>query len=214
MKIYPIISYSNDSNCYIIIDEKICIIDTGFTKYIRKKIFEILDKTQKDKEIFIINTHCHYDHIGNDSKIFKKFPNTSVFISEYDKSTIINKDENKVLNYLFGKKFPEIDIEMVKFVKNGMIINLGKTNLEILHTPGHTYGSISIYEKESKSIFTGDLVFADSIGRNDFVDSNAELQKNSIEKILKTNFEILYPGHGRIGNFRDVKNMLNLYFNH
>ncbi|MFN3527951.1 MAG: MBL fold metallo-hydrolase [Candidatus Altarchaeaceae archaeon] len=211
MEIYPIISYGYDSNCYIIFDEKICIIDTGFTKEIREKISEILNKIKniKDREIFIINTHCHYDHIGNDGKISEKF-NAKIFISEYDRDTIIEKDENKVLNYLFGKKFPKID--KVEFVKDNAIINLGETKLRIIHTPGHTHGSISIYENKSKILFTGDLIFADSIGRNDLVDSNVELQKKSIEKILKIDFENLYSGHGRIGKFEDALKVYKMFF--
>jgi len=220
MKIYPIISHSSDSNCYIIEDKKICIIDTGYTKIMLEKIFKILDKLTRNirnikKEIFIINTHCHYDHIGNDEKILEKLHknfNTKIFICEHDKETILNKDGSKILNYLFNEDVPEINEEMINFISDNTLINIGETNLKIISTPGHTYGSISIYEEKTKSLFTGDLIFRDTIGRSDFVDGNFELQKKSIEKILNIDFKNLCPGHGEIGNFMSAQRVYKEFF--
>lgn len=115
------------------------------------------------------------------------------------------KQSEKILSYLFGMKVPKISD--IKFVNDNEIINLGKTALKILHTPGHTSGSISIYEEKTKSLFSGDLVFSNGVGRTDLPDGNFKQLKDSIRKILRLNFKTLYPGHGEIGSYEDVKDI-------
>lgn len=214
MKIYPIISLSADSNTYILEDEeskKCCIIDPGYSAKHLKRIISVIEKNLSEVpncDFFIINTHCHYDHIGND----EYFADTSnipcaikIFLHEKDGKAILEHDDEKILSYLFGMNAPKIS--RIEFVNDEGVINLGKATLKILHTPGHTSGSISIYEEKTKSLFSGDLVFSNGIGRTDLKanEGNFEVEMDSIDKILDLKFNLLYPGHGKIGNYEDVK---------
>ncbi len=201
MKIYPIISLSADSNTYILEDEKICIIDPGYTSEHLKRIISVLENETVKFPDFIINTHCHYDHIAN----CKHFKGIKIFMYRNDGEDVMKQNNEKILSYLFGMKVPEISNSNIKFVKDEEVINLGKTKLKILHTPGHTSGSISVYEEKTKSLFSGDLVFSNGTGRTDLKTGNFNDLKNSIDKILNLDFETVYPGHGKTGNYNDVK---------
>ncbi len=203
MKIYPIISYSVDSNTCVLEDKEtkaVCIIDPGFSQRHLERIISAIEKINGNLK-FIINTHCHYDHIAN----CEHFKGVKIFMQKNDGEAVLEQNDEKILSYFFGMKVPKIN--GIEFVDDNEIINLGKTTLKILHTSGHTSGSISVYEEKTKSLFSGDLVFSGGVGRTDLASGNFEQLKDSIDKILKLNFKTLYPGHGDIGNYKDVKNI-------
>jgi len=203
MKIYPIISYSADSNTYILEDEEtkaVCIIDPGYTSEHLKRIISVLNEMGKFPD-FVINTHCHYDHIGNDEYFANK--GIKIFLNELDGKAILERDDEKILARFFEMKVPKI--RDLKFVDNDELMDLGKTALKILHTPGHTSGSISVYEEKTKSLFSGDLVFSGGVGRTDLPGGNFEQLRTSIAQILDLNFKTLYPGHGKTGTYENVK---------
>lgn len=211
MRIYPVISLSEDSNTYILEDEtskKWCIIDPGCSVKHLKRITSVIEKNfleMSNLDLFIINTHCHYDHIGNNEYFADRFKGIKIFMHEKDGGAVLDQDDEKILSYLFRINPPKIS--NIEFVSDNEIINLGKTALKILHTPGHTSGSISIYEEKTKSLFSGDLVFSNGVGRTDLKANcgNFEVEMDSIDKILGLKFKALYPGHGKIGNYEDVK---------
>jgi len=78
----------------------------------------------------------------------------------------------------------------------------------VIHTPGHTKDSICLYEKNTKSLFSGDTIFVDGVGRTDFPTGNFSLLKKSVEKLVELEkihgIKKLYPGHGQIGTGRDI----------
>ena len=81
-------------------------------------------------------------------------------------------------------------------LKNGDTIVIGDDTFEVIHTPGHTPGSICLYSKVSKSLFSGDTIFSyGSFGRYDFPEGDFNQLKNSIEKIAKLDILNIYPGH-------------------
>jgi len=207
MKIYPIISPSADSNTYLLEDEedeKICIIDPGYTQEHLERIISVLEnETGKFGKFpdFIINTHCHYDHIANDEYFADR--GIKIFLNEIDGKAILEQNDEKILACFFEMKVPKIS--NIEFADNDELINLGKTKLKILHTPGHTSGSISVYEEKTKSLFSGDLVFSEGVGRTDLPGGNFEDLKHSIDKILDLNFKTFYPGHGKTGTYGNVK---------
>lgn len=89
--------------------------------------------------------------------------------------------------------------------------SIGNFNFEVIHTPGHTTDSITIYFKEEKKMFVGDFVFYHTIGRTDLDGGNFEDMKKSITKLKEYNDVILYPGHGDITNLEEEKKN-NIYF--
>ncbi|MDK2893006.1 MBL fold metallo-hydrolase [Methanohalophilus sp.] len=164
-------------------------IDTeGLIKLIEEKIpIEQLE--------LIVLTHCHFDHTASVPEIVRR-SHARVGIHKVDAKCV--SDTEKSVAYLFHKDAPAINIDEV--YENGDVIDIGNgEKLEIIHTPGHTKGSICLYERKSKSLFSGDTIFSSGgVGRTDFEGGSVEELTKSIEKITKLDVEILYPGHGPI----------------
>lgn len=187
------------TNCYIIgcEKEKLCgIIDPGDET---EKIKEIIAKFGL-KPTLIINTHGHFDHIGGNN-----FFDLPVYIHEYDAEFLKNPDKN--LSSLFST--PYICKNKVITFQEGEKIKIGKLTIDIIHTPGHTPGSVCL--KFNNILFTGDTLFRDGIGRTDFPGGNEkELIKSIREKILILPEDTkIYPGHGEKSNIGNIKKWLN-----
>ena len=168
--------------CYLVGDEssRTCaLIDPAFDT--RK----ILDEVKKGGHelTHIINTHCHSDHSAGNAAIMAA-TDAKLLIHELDAKRL-----DKVLNRAFsrllgGKGSPRPDI----LLKDGDVINIGENILKVIHTPGHTIGSICLYT--DGNIFTGDTLFVGSVGRTD-------LPGGSIKQLLKFIHEKIYslPGN-------------------
>ncbi|MFA5381688.1 MAG: MBL fold metallo-hydrolase [Candidatus Micrarchaeia archaeon] len=124
------------------------------------------------KPTITILTHNHYDHTQG---IEKKWDN--VFLHKHD-------FEKTEFSYV-PEKLKEIEFENIKW---------GKWDLDIIHTPGHTKGSICLYDKNRKVLFSGDTLFKNGKSRTD-LGGNEELLKNSLKKLEKLEIEHLFPGH-------------------
>jgi len=183
------------TNCYIIICErtrKSLIIDPGFSAEESNDILkEIVQHGFKVENI--INTHGHVDHISGNG-FLKAFTKCNILIHKKDASMLTNPQRN--LSYMLGHSVisPEAD----SLVENGEIIEVGNLKLEVIHTPGHTEGSISLYCEEEGVVFTGDTLFAGSIGRTDLPGSSfEEIMRSLKEKLMNLPDEtVVYPGHG------------------
>ncbi|MDQ5984059.1 MAG: Hydroxyacylglutathione hydrolase GloC [Eubacteriales bacterium SKADARSKE-1] len=188
------------TNCYVIQDsatKKMAIIDPG-------GISAALDKTIKDlgSENFeyIILTHGHFDHIRK-VKRYKDLTNAKVVINKNELDFIFDKSLN--LCHDFGPKALEpFTADLV--LNDGDIINLGKTRIKMLHTPGHTKGG-ACYICD-KYLFTGDTLMKNTMGRTDLKSANIKEMANSLKRIgeLKENY-IIYPGHGDMSSLECEK---------
>ena len=186
LKIKKFIVGALDTNCYLVYQEstlKGLLIDPGaydplIVEYIKDKGIEV-EAT--------INTHGHADHIAGDAAF--GFP---VMISEADESCICNPIRN--LSLFAGGKVEPIQVQ--RLLKDGDMIKLGSIEFEVIHTPGHTPGGISI--KYDDILFTGDTLFHEGIGRTDLSGGNyAILVKSIKEKLLVLpDFVKIFPGHG------------------
>ena len=165
-----IIPCLQDNYSYLIIDEdklEACVVDPSEAKPI---INYLSDKNINLK--YILNTHHHYDHIGGNTELKKKFG--SVVLG-------FNGD---------AKRIPEIDI----LLKDNEIWNSGNFKAKIIHIPGHTTGHICFYFFEENLLFTGDTLFSLGCGR--IFEGTYEQMFNSLKKIreLPKDTEI-YCGH-------------------
>jgi len=173
------------SNIYLIrLDENI-IIDAGDRQFRREAGFieRIMDTRDVNTVIF---THLHHDHIGN----FDLFSNAKFYASQEAISSFKQDPEGTTGSKDMAEKFKRI-IDKVKPIER-----FKHKDLEIIMTPGHTRGSICIYYKEKKILFSGDTIFENRvIGRIDFPTSAPEAMKQSLMKLIEYPFKILCPGH-------------------
>ncbi len=195
-----------ETNCYILGEEKTkqcVVIDPGGD-------FEIIEEHLNKLRLkvkYIILTHGHVDHIGALSQL-KKATKAEILIHSKDSAMLYDPNQN--LSIFSGDEI--IATKADKALEEGDAIECGGIKLEVLHTPGHTPGSISLLT--DKMIFTGDALFCGSIGRTDFPGSSYQKLIRSIkDKILSKEDElIIYPGHGpssTIGEERKNNPFLN-----
>ncbi len=179
-----------DTNCYILGCEETgigAIIDPGAES---AKIVEEAIR-QNLKISYIINTHGHVDHIQACESVKRNF-SCPVCMHKDDEKLL----KDPALNLSSMLESPAVFPPPDKELKDGEKIKLGNLSILILHTPGHTPGSISL--SVDKIIFTGDALFADGVGRTDLPESNHDLLMQSIRVKLFSmpdDFTI-YPGHG------------------
>lgn len=138
----------------------------------------------------ILLTHGHFDHIGAVSEL-ADLTGCEVYVHEADKSKL--SDVNGSLVTHFGlNEFNEY--KNAKAFKDGDIINMDELEFRVIHTPGHTSGSVCFAVGDD--MFTGDTLFARSIGRTDMPDGNISQMMSSLKKLASFNKNYnVYPGH-------------------
>ena len=191
-------------NCYIIQDEntkETMIIDPG---NVPQNLIEILDAMQV-KMKYILLTHCHGDHIGGVNKIKEKYGGKILI---HTKDAVGLKDISINLSTHIGLE--PIALQEDARINDGDLLHVGNLEFQVIHTPGHTCGSISLYCEQEKMLFSGDTLFRGAWGRVDLPTSSFEDIISSItNKLIKLPADtIVYPGHRKINNnFRRKNNL-------
>lgn len=184
-------------NTYVVYDEesKECvIIDPGCSSAGEEnELFGFID-SHRLKPLMVVNTHGHIDHILGNEAVKKRY-GIKVAAHPNVKNDFLRSRQQA---QFFGMPFsgdcalPDVDLE------DGEIIKIGESTLEVISTPGHAIGSISLYAEIEGWVFTGDALFCRSIGRTDLPGGNYEqLRTNIIERLfhLPDDTEV-YSGHG------------------
>lgn len=189
------------SNCYILADEKskkAVIVDPGGNP---NEILKVINRGKFNVE-YIFLTHGHPDHIAGLKKV-KDATKAKIVIHEKDANMLISPRDNLSAYLGVESVQPPADIEL----KGDEKFSVGDLVLEIIHTPGHTPGGISI--KVKNVVFTGDTLFAGSIGRTDFPGgSYNELISSIKNKLLPLDDNlIVLPGHGEKSTIIKEKNL-------
>jgi hydroxyacylglutathione hydrolase len=191
-------SLTYEGNTYLIHSDNETVVDLGSTAIAKK--LPIVEVT------YIVLTHVHYDHTGGLGVIKT---DAKIMMHEADAKMV---GTPATASNFFGARAPTFNIDVL--LKDGDQIDLGSSMLRVVHTPGHTPGSICLYEPESKSLFSGDTIFPHGgIGRTDLVGGSSKALVESIERLTKFDIEVLYPGHGMVtsNNVKDqIKQSLGL----
>lgn len=182
-------------NCYIYWDEKSkegVIIDPGaYEDFEKEEILNYIQTNAIDIKL-ILNTHGHIDHIlGNDWA--KKTFNVPLLMHKDDMPLIEKAPEQGAM---FGVVFPKPP-EPDKFIDETDTIKFAGSEFKIIHTPGHSPGSVCFIDEKEKIIFGGDVVFRGSIGRTDLWMGDIDVLLDSIKnKIFSYPDDfIIYAGH-------------------
>jgi hydroxyacylglutathione hydrolase len=191
-------------NTYIVSDETsdCIIIDPGCYTKNEKQILVDFISDKKYRPVKILLTHSHIDHILGNNFLAGKY-GIPIEMSEIEIPLLMAASEYGKMWGIDAEPSPEPTL----FITEGKNIVFGNTLLKAIFTPGHSQGSFSFLHAESNSLFSGDVLFMQSIGRTDLPGGNYDVLMKSIkEKLLILDDEIkVYPGHGpstTIGNER------------
>ena len=187
MKIQALQVGSIGTNCYILCDEaaKVCaVIDPGAEPELILSAAEKLDCTV-DK---ILLTHGHYDHTGAVAALLEMLPPTAVYIHQAD------FDSPQTQLFPLKSELARIPFGGVNFYGEGDRITVGTLELQVLHTPGHSKGSVTL--KVGDVLFCGDTLFAGSCGRTDLAGGSYDEIMASLKKLgeLPGDYHVC-PGH-------------------
>ncbi len=185
-------AYENNCNTYVIGGALTVLIDPGHSKFIEPLFSQMEeDGLSPDAIDLIVSTHSHPDHLEG----------LATFLGKPTKTAMSREEERylfetgRLLFEMMGQPLPRFRIDF--YLKEGTL-HLAGNRFDIIHTPGHSPGSLSIYWPERKALFTGDVVFCGGVGRTDFPEGNSKELMASIERLSQLETDILLPGHGEI----------------
>jgi len=176
------------TNCFLVGDtetHEALIIDPGFDRNSEAKTI-LKEIERNDFEVkYIVNTHGHSDHIGG-NRTLKELTKAPILIHEYDAPLLFDPPADRLLH-------------------DGDLIEVGSVKLRVIHTPGHSRGSIILLSADT--VFSGDTLFAGSIGRYDLPGGSLNDIKNSLKSklLILPDYMKVYPGHGPVSTIAEER---------
>ncbi len=192
MRIKKIVVGPIDVNCYVVITDKdLYVIDPGGDA---DQIISQIKKENRPLDAILL-THGHIDHIAAVKEVSEAFDNAPVYLHKegYD---LYLSPSNSMMPF-----FPPVVDPVIP------VSDIETKGFEIIHTPGHSQGSVCFYFMDDGILFSGDTLFCESIGRTDLPGGNYNKILNSIKEklfVLPENTKV-YPGHGSSSLMKNEK---------
>lgn len=178
------------TNCYLLVDREAgeaIVVDPGTSS--EGELEPLLREAERlGAEVkLIINTHGHPDHVAGNSRL-KELTGARVLIHEADASMLLRPP------------WPWPGLRPMRpdgLLADGDEVRVGEVRFRVLHTPGHTRGSICLYCPGERLLLSGDTLFAGSVGRTDLPESSHEDMMRSLARLARLPDDVtVYPGHG------------------
>lgn len=206
MEIISLPTVGFTSNCYIVHNgNEAFVVDPSISE---KKIIKALDECNlKLKGILL--THGHFDHIWRAQEL-RNETGAPLYVHEFDDEMLTDSDKNAYRTFT-GNEFTVEKADAL--LHEGDVLCLGDEKITVLHTPGHTKGSVC-YDT-GDSLLSGDTIFAEGFGRCDLYGGDMSALKLSIQRlseIAKNENRWLYSGHGERSTLRQAIERLKYYF--
>lgn len=176
---------NNDNDCII--------FDPGMYTATEEKVLSDYISLNNLKPVQLVNTHCHIDHILGNAWVAEKYK-LPLQIHAMDQVIL---ERGSLMAATYGLNYSE-SVKPSIFLEEGQVLTLGKDELKILFTPGHSPGSVSFYSEPDGFVLAGDVLFYESIGRSDFPGGDHQTLINTIKTQLFTlpDSTKVYSGHG------------------
>ncbi|MBN2055275.1 MBL fold metallo-hydrolase [bacterium] len=181
---------TNNCNSYFIDGAKSLLIDTGHKQFAAKLKERIrADGFDPAKIDVIVTTHAHPDHMEAN----EVFDHEGLLYGMHEQEEVFIEEIGRAIFQRMGMPMPSYRVDFL--LDEGDLV-VGDTTLQILHTPGHSPGSICLYWPDYRVLFSGDLVLANGMGRVDLPGGDAGKLAESIGKLQNLELEAVFPGHG------------------
>jgi len=176
----------NNCNSYLIDGALKILIDPGHQHLFGELRSSLRSINIRPEDIdLIIATHIHPDHI----EAAQSFSTLSTMVTIHEREYQYFQEE---ATHYYGPDFK------LDFLLTEGTLKAGGIKLEVIHTLGHSPGSICLYWPSHKALFAGDLIFEGGVGRTDLPGGNADQLKRSIGRLSSLDIELLLPGHGNL----------------
>lgn len=201
-----------DAHTYVIgkpASKDLSLIDPGLMGKGGYKLGAIQDAGINLEDIKrVIMTHIHLDHIGCLGEVRERMPWIALWLHTLEADELEQGDERGIYGMdmfkgmaqgQYGLEDGDFSFQVDRKLEDGETLTIGDMQWEVLHIPGHSAGSIGLYEAENKVLIPGDVVYADhAIGRFDLHNASGPQHKSSLMRLGGLEVSILLPGHNRI----------------
>lgn len=183
-------------NCYVLSSNgEAAIIDCGAYSDRHWEPIKQYIESESLTLRYVLQTHAHFDHVYGLCFVERDY-GLHPFLHQADE--VLYEHTNEATMAILGISFPNPLPPIGGYLFDGQKLQLGDVEIEVIHTPGHTPGGVSLYVEKESILFSGDTLFAGSVGRSDFPGGDFDTEISSIRERLLTlpDLTVVYPGHG------------------